>query len=140
MYNNKNLIHIFTILECIEKCWIYSKDYDNPEDFILRDDQRDFNATLMMFTAIGEESKKIEQKLKDNIETKIIWKDVAGIRDKISHDYRGIDSKILWNTINNELYTLKDAILLMLDALKPPREIIEEILNTPHYQHLQYLK
>ncbi|MFA5454962.1 MAG: hypothetical protein WC272_06555 [Sulfurimonas sp.] len=34
MYDEKNLIHIFTILECCEKAWIYTKDFDNPADFI----------------------------------------------------------------------------------------------------------
>ena len=122
-----------------EKCWIYSKDYSTPEDFIFENEQRDFNATLMMFTAIGEESKKLEKKLKDDIKTSIVWSDVAGIRDKISHDYRGIDEKILWNTINKELYTLKNTVLEMLNILNPPKEIIKEILATPHYKHLQYL-
>jgi len=47
MYNQKNLIYIVTILECIEKCWIYSKSYTSPEDFIFGNEQRDFNATLL---------------------------------------------------------------------------------------------
>jgi uncharacterized protein with HEPN domain len=93
-----------------------------------------------MFTAIGEESKKIDQELKQAIDTTIIWSDVAGMRDKISHDYRGIDAKILWNTIHKELYTLKEAILQILALLNLPKELINEILDTPYYQNLQYLK
>ena len=140
MYSHKNLIHIFTILECIEKCWLYSKDYKTAQDFIFLNEQRDYNATLMMFTAIGEESKKIDQELKQGIDTTIVWSDVAGMRDKISHDYRGIDAKILWNTIHKELYTLKETILQILDLLNPPKDLINEILDTPYYQNLQYLK
>jgi len=139
MYSQKNLIYIVTILECIEKCWIYSKSYTSPEDFIFGNEQRDFNATLMMFSAIGEESKKIEQKLKDVVETNIKWRDVAGIRNKISHDYRGIDANILWNTINNELYQLKDAILQMLDILNPEKKFLMEILDTPYYKNIRYI-
>ena len=140
MYSHKNLIHIFTILECIEKCWLYSKDYKTAQDFIFLNEQRDYNATLMMFTAIGEESKKIDRELKQSITSTIVWSDVAGMRDKISHDYRGIDAKILWNTIHKELYTLKEAVLQILDLLNPPKDLIDEILDTPYYQNLQYLK
>ena len=140
MYSHKNLIHIFTILECIEKCWLYSKDYKTAQDFIFLNEQRDYNATLMMFTAIGEESKKIDRELKQSITSTIVWSDVAGMRDKISHDYRGIDAKILWNTIHKELYTLKEAVLQILDLLNPPKDLINEILDTPYYQNLLYLK
>ena len=60
MYDSKNIIHLLTMLECCEKCWIYSNSYKTPKEFIFADEQQDFNATLMMFSAIGEESKKIE--------------------------------------------------------------------------------
>jgi uncharacterized protein with HEPN domain len=140
MYSSKNLVYIFTMLECVEKCWIYSKDHDNPVDFIWANEQKDLNATISLFIAIGEESKKIEENLKNDIQIKLDWKSISGIRDKISHDYRGIDENLLWNTINNELHDLKEALVQMLKLINPPKEIIEEFLTTPYYKHLQYLK
>ncbi|MBN2895362.1 MAG: DUF86 domain-containing protein [Campylobacterales bacterium] len=44
--------------------------------------------------AIGEENKKIDEKLK--ISTAINWKNLSAMRDKISHDYRGVDEAIVW--------------------------------------------
>lgn len=140
MYSEKNLIYIFTMLECIEKCWIYTKNYDNPTDFIWANDQKDLNATTTLFIAIGEESKKIEENLKNDISIKLDWKSIAGIRDKISHDYRGIDENLLWNTIHKELYNLKEALIEMLKLINPPKEIIDEFLNSIYYRHLIYLK
>jgi uncharacterized protein with HEPN domain len=140
MYSEKNLVYIFIILECIEKCWIYTKYYDNPNDFIWENEQKDFNATISMFIAIGEESKKIDLNLKENILTKINWKAVSGIRDKISHDYRGIDKELLWNTIHKELDKLKNALIEMVILIQPEKELIKEFLKSPYYKHLQYLK
>lgn len=140
MYNDKNLIYIFTILGCTEKCWIYSNGFDNPRDFIWADAQIHLNAVISMFIAIGEESKKIEQSLKDDIATKLDWSDVAGIRDKISHDYRGVDEAILWNTIHKELYLLKQALIEMIELINPSTELLNEFLDSPYYQHLQYLR
>jgi uncharacterized protein with HEPN domain len=139
MYDDKNLIYIFTILECIEKCWIYSKDYENSEDFITKNDQRDLNATISMFIAIGEESKKIDINLKNDVSIDINWKAISGIRDKISHNYRGIDEDILWAIIHNDLYLVKNALIEMIQLLNPNENLIKEFLNSPYYKNLQYI-
>ena len=99
MYNLKNLVFIMTMLECIEKCWIYTKEFENANDLAEANDQKELNAIISLFIAIGEESKKIDQDLKDNILEKINWKAIAGIRDKISHNYRGVDEYILLITV-----------------------------------------
>jgi uncharacterized protein with HEPN domain len=140
MYKEKNLIFIFTILECIEKCSIYTDGFANPNDFIWADEQMRLNAVISLFIAIGEESKKIDQNLKDGAETKLNWSDIAGIRDKISHDYRGVDAEILWAVIKKDLPRLKNALLEMLGLIKPSKELIAEFLDSPYYKHLTYLR
>ncbi len=32
MYKFENLVFVMTMLECIEKCWIYTKEFDNAND------------------------------------------------------------------------------------------------------------
>ncbi len=140
MYDEKNLVYIFTMLECIEKTWIYTQDHDSAVDFIFANQQKDLNAVITMFVAIGEESKKIETSLKESINSDINWKNIAGIRDKISHDYRGTDEKLLWNTINKDLYLLKNALIDMIELINPPQALLDEFLSSVYYQHLQYLK
>ncbi len=102
MYNENNLIYILTILEAVEKIKIYSKDYNNPDNFLWDSNQLNFNASVNLLIAIGEEVKKIDEKLKLEF-PEIQWKAIAGIRDKIAHDYRGIDPNIVWNVIQNDL-------------------------------------
>lgn len=140
MYETKNLTYIFTILGCIEKCWIYTEDFDNAIDFIFANQQKDLNAVISMFIAIGEESKKIDQSLKDDISTKVNWKNIAGLRDKISHSYRGVDEDVLWSIIKNDLFNLQDAIIEMIKLINPPKEIIDEFFNSNFYQHILHLK
>jgi len=140
MYDEKNLIHIFTILECCKKAWIYTKGFDNPSDFIWANEQMELNATISLFIAIGEESKKIDKILKDAVTLELSWSDIAGLRDKISHDYRGVDGDILWAVLSKDLQKLKIALIDMIHLINPPKELLCEFLNTPHYKHLQYLK
>ncbi|MBU0632579.1 DUF86 domain-containing protein [bacterium] len=139
MYSERNLVYILTMLECIEKTWIYTKEFDNPNDFIWANEQKELNATISLFIAIGEESKKIEQSLKDALICDFSWKDIAGLRDKISHDYRGVDADILWSVIHKDLVKLKTALIEMTQKINPKKKLLQEFLSTPYYKHLQYL-
>ena len=139
MYDEKNLIYLLTILEAIEKIKIYSSDFENADDFLWSNQQLNFNGTVNLLIAIGEESKKIDIKLKEEFpDTK--WKDIAGIRDKVSHDYRGIDPNIVWNVIQNELDNLKKTMIQMLEKINYDKKTLAEALKTKYYNHLSYLK
>ena len=127
------------MLECIEKVWIYASKYKTSDEFIWAQEQQPLNATISMFIAIGEESKKIELNLKNAILTNIDWNSVAGMRDKISHNYRGIDGDILWIIIFKDLIRLKDALIQMFHLINPPKELLVTFLDSPHYRHLRYL-
>jgi len=139
MYDIKNLIYIFTILEYIEKTWIYTESFNNPSDFIWANEQKELNATISLFIAIGEESKKIDSSLKNIVKCDLSWKDIAGLRDKISHDYRGVDADILWVVIKKDLKKLKNTLIEMVAKINPSKDLLQEFLTTPHYKHLKYL-
>jgi uncharacterized protein with HEPN domain len=123
----------------IQKTWIYTKEFKNPNDFIWANDQKKLNATISLFIAIGEEAKKIDSSLKEIVYCDLSWKDIAGLRDKISHDYRGVDADILWIVINKDLNKLKTTLIEMTNKINPSKELIKEFLSTPHYKHIQYL-
>lgn len=92
MFDSKNIVYILTMLEAIEKIFYYSKDYDDEEKFFFANKQLNFNATVNLLIAIGEENKKTD---------KIDWSSISAMRDKISHNYRGIDESIVWDILQN---------------------------------------
>ncbi len=102
-------------------------------------EQKELNATISLFIAIGEESKKIDVSLKEKVPCDLSWKDIAGLRDKISHDYRGVDADILWAVIHKDLNKLKITLVEITRQINPPQELLKEFLSTPHYKHIQYL-
>jgi uncharacterized protein with HEPN domain len=55
---------------------------------------------------IGEAVKKLPQDFKDN-NNDINWKDVAGMRDVLIHEYFGIDYEIVWSVIKEDIPELK---------------------------------
>jgi len=140
MSNEKDLIHIFTVLECIEKIWIYPEKFTTAEELIWADKQMPLNAVVNLFIAIGEETKKVDSRLIESIESDVYFKGVTGIRDKLAHDYRGVDEKVLWNTIKNELPKLKESYIQMFKLVRPSVKLLNVFLDTPHYEEITYLK
>ena len=51
---------------------------------------------------IGEASKKIPKSFKNKY-TDIPWRQIAGMRDKLIHDYFGVDLEFVWDVIQNRL-------------------------------------
>ena len=139
MYSDDNLVYIFTMLECIEKVFIYAEDHPDAEELAWADDQRDFNAIWALLLVVGEESKKIEADLKAKFQ-QIPWQNIAGMRNYLAHDYRGIDYERVWEVIKSSLPELKDVLVVMIDKIAYSNEMLVRALNSPYYRHIQYLR
>ena len=59
---------------------------------------------------IGELAKaSLSDEVKSSITT-IPWKQLYGMRNRIVHGYSGVDMRIVWDTVNEDLKVLKDEI------------------------------
>jgi uncharacterized protein with HEPN domain len=70
-------------------------------------------AVLRGLEIIGEAAKNLSREVKVR-HSEVPWRDIAGMRDKLIHEYFGVDLELVWVTIKNELPKLKDQILRML--------------------------
>ena len=136
--SEKNILYILTILECIEKLKIYSGGYTNADEFLFADDQIAFNASCHLLLAIGEEAKKIDNGLKDEFSF-IEWDQISGIRNRIAHDYRGVDAEIVFRIIVNESDVLKEVMIKMLWISGASKLSLQQLVGSPFYAHLGYL-
>jgi uncharacterized protein with HEPN domain len=66
-----------------------------------RDEKTQF-AVIRALEIIGEASKKIPQAFK-NQTPDIPWRAIAGMRDKMIHDYMGVNQAVVWKTVNEDL-------------------------------------
>ncbi len=137
MFSSKNITYILTILEAIEKIFYYSKDFKDEEEFFYANKQLNFNATVNLLIAIGEENKKIEDALKSS--DVLSWKNISAMRDKISHNYRGIDESMVWDIVQNYLPILKKLLIEMLPEIQNSQTYVEEALKSEYYEDLHYL-
>lgn len=58
---------------------------------------------------IGEASKRLSDELRDSV-PEIPWKDMCGMRDKLIHDYMGVDLMAVWKTATEDAQELKKAL------------------------------
>ncbi|MEY3982456.1 MAG: hypothetical protein RL160_13 [Bacteroidota bacterium] len=67
-------------------------------------------ATIRSLEVIGEATKKLTDAFKTRHDV-IEWKKIAGNRDKLIHDYYGIDYEIVWDILTSRIQQLHNYIL-----------------------------
>lgn len=103
-------VYLLNIIECIE--WIQNYTSSGEEEFMKsRLIQDAVNRNLEI---IGEATKRISVELKDQNKD-IPWRQMAGLRDVLIHDYMGVSNKIVWNVVQNELPQLLVKIKKLTD-------------------------
>jgi uncharacterized protein with HEPN domain len=101
-----DLAYIEHILDCIRKIKEFT-DGLSLKDFSVNELVQD--AVIRNIEIIGEASKKISSDTKQ-IYYEIPWKEIAGMRDKLIHDYLGVDFEVVWRTITEDIPTLEKQI------------------------------
>ena len=66
---------------------------------------------------MGEATKKLPKDFTEKY-PEVDWKLMAGMRDKLIHDYFGVDYEIVWDVVENEISKLKSQIIKILQGLE----------------------
>jgi len=109
---------VILLLEDMLESALKIKEYTKTKSFdtFLQDDKT-IDAVIRNFEIIGEAANRIDNDFRLKNPT-IEWKRIRGFRNRIVHDYFGIDYEIVWSIIVNNLDDLIDGLSLIIDNEK----------------------
>ena len=104
------LKHIRDAISRIE-AYLQDKTYQEFSENCLVQD-----GAIRQLEIIGEATKKLSDSVKAKY-PEIPWKDIAGMRDKLIHDYLGVDIDAVWDTIQKDIPVLKKKLKTIFSSL-----------------------
>jgi len=106
-------VYLLHIRDAVERIM----DYTGNGEKMFFEDTKTQDAVVRNLEVIGEAVKSLSADLRSAAPA-VPWKQMAGMRDKMIHEYFGVDLKIVWAVVENELPRLKNAIHDLLEKNK----------------------
>ncbi len=92
-------MYLEDILQSINRILDYIDSY-SFDDF--KKDYKTVDAVIRNFEIIGEASKNIPPEVKDEF-PELPWAEMYLMRNKVTHEYFGVDHEIIWDIAKNHL-------------------------------------
>lgn len=101
-YPRDAVVYIRDMLENSKKALLFAggADFDS-----FANDEKTLYAIIRAIEVIGEAAKKVPLEFR-NAHPQIPWREITATRDKLIHEYFGINHRIIWNTVKEDLPVL----------------------------------
>ena len=112
MPDSEYLDYLRDILDAIE----HAQEFVGGMDYTQfgSDDKTNYSVVRAL-EIIGEASKNIPQIIRRKY-PEIPWRDMAGMRDKLAHEYSGVNLEVVWRTVEEDLPILKSQIQRVIQS------------------------
>ncbi|MBO6531673.1 MULTISPECIES: DUF86 domain-containing protein [unclassified Allomuricauda] len=99
MSKRDNVLLIHDMIESVQKIMTYTRDMSFDQ---FKSDSKTVDAVIRNFEVIGEAANRLTENYKNN-NPEIEWSHLRGFRNRIVHEYFGIDLEIVWHIIEENL-------------------------------------
>lgn len=98
-------VYLLHIRDAIQKVF----DYTAAGRQAFFDDSKTQDAVVRNLEIVGEAAKNVSDAVRA-AHPNIPWKELAGMREKMIHQYFGVDLKLVWDVVERELPALKRSV------------------------------
>ena len=101
------------IFEAAEKAEQFVDEMTHEE--FSQDDKTKY-AVVRALEIIGEATKGVPDHVRDQY-PHVPWRSIAGMRDKLIHNYTGVNWEVVWKTLKEDVPSLKQSVKRVLDDM-----------------------
>ncbi|MCK6462683.1 MAG: DUF86 domain-containing protein [Candidatus Pacebacteria bacterium] len=112
MEENRDNVYLQHILEAIESINEYLRGLDYES---LLKDKKTIDAVVRELEIIGEAANNLSDDFKKK-HPEIPFRDMSDMRNVLIHEYFGVNTKIVWDTCQDDLPKLKEVIKAIIVA------------------------
>ena len=109
MKRDRDLLFLSDMVACVERVLEYSSG--GREEFLKDPMRRD--AIVRNLEVLGEAAKRVSPGVRD-AHPHVPWREIAGMRDKLIHDYGQVDAHRVWDVVEGKLPRLLSELRAIL--------------------------
>jgi uncharacterized protein with HEPN domain len=72
------------------------------------------DAVVRNLEVVGEATKQVPEELRARA-PELSWREMAGMRDKLIHDYLGVDLNLVWDVVVSELPATRERVVALIE-------------------------
>jgi len=106
MVNPDNTVFLHHISDACKKCLKYVSGMDY-EEFVI--DEKTVSAVVRELSVVGEAARKTTDDFRSK-NPQVPWDKIFGMRNRLVHDYMGVQLPVVWQTIQEDIPELKRCV------------------------------